>query len=112
MTQHFMHLQPVYFNLVKSGAKTVELRAWDEKRKQIKPDDEIVFRTDGTTDTITVRVKYLIMAYDFIELFDMVDVKKTGFESVEIALQTMEPFYSRADQHKTGVVGIGIELVR
>ncbi len=107
-----MHLQPVYFNLVKSGAKTVELRAWDEKRKQIKPDDEIVFRTDGTTDTITVRVKYLIVTYDFIELFDTVDVKKTGFESVEIALQTMEPFYSRADQHKTGVVGIGIELVR
>ena len=111
MSQHFMHLQPVFFNLVKSGVKTVELRAWDEKRKQIKPGDEIVFRTDGTTDTITVRVKYLVVAYDFTELFKTVDVKQTGFDSVEIALQTMEPFYSRAQQHETGVVGIGIELL-
>lgn len=29
MTQHFMHLQSVYFNLIKFGIKTVELRAWD-----------------------------------------------------------------------------------
>ena len=111
MIQFSMHLQPVYFNLVKSGAKTVELRAWDEKRKQIKPGEEIVFRTDGTTDTITVRVKYLIVAYDFTELFKMVDVKHTGFKSVDDALQTMEPFYSRADQQKTGGVGIGIDLI-
>jgi len=110
MKQHFMHLQPVYFNLVKSGEKTIELRAWDEKRKQIVPGDEIVFRTDGTDETITVQVTHLVVARDFESLFNRVDVKQSGFESVDVALTTMEPFYNKSDQQKTGVVGIGIQI--
>ena len=109
MKQHFMHLQPVYFNLVKSGAKTIELRMWDEKRRQIVPGDEIVFRTDGTTELITTRVKFLVVAPNFEKLFEKVDVKQTGFDNVDIALKTMKPFYSKTDQEKTGVVGIVIE---
>ena len=69
MKQYSMHLQPVFFNLVKSGEKTIELRAWDEKRRQIVPGDEIVFRTDGTDETITVHVTHLVVTRDFESLF-------------------------------------------
>ncbi len=111
MKQYSMHLQPVFFNLVKSGEKTIELRAWDEKRRQIVPGDEIVFRTDGTDETITVHVTHLVVTRDFESLFKIIDVKKSGFETVDVAIKTIEPFFNKSEQQKTGVVGIGIELL-
>ncbi|MBQ1852397.1 MAG: ASCH domain-containing protein, partial [Lachnospiraceae bacterium] len=38
-----MQLQPEPFDLIKSGAKTIELRLYDEKRRKIRIGDEIVF---------------------------------------------------------------------
>ena len=40
---HTMKVQTKYYNLLKAGIKTVELRLWDEKRQLIKVGDEIIF---------------------------------------------------------------------
>ena len=38
---HEMKLQPKYFNFILNGTKRIEIRLFDEKRKQIKIGDKI-----------------------------------------------------------------------
>lgn len=40
---HFMRLQNRYFQYIKTGSKRIELRLYDEKRKQIQLNDVIEF---------------------------------------------------------------------
>ena len=112
MKQHTMRLQPVFFNLIKDGQKTIELRLWDEKRSQIRPGDEIIFIKDKTNETITTKVNYLVIAKDFESLFDIIDVKKSGFETKENALSTIKQFCNTTTQQQTGVVGIVITFLK
>jgi len=49
MTTHKMKLSEPYYNLVKTNKKTVEIRVYDEKRKQLSVGDKILFtKTDGS----------------------------------------------------------------
>lgn len=58
--KHTMHLQPQPFLMIRSGEKTIELRLYDEKRQQIKVNDEIEFCSPESGQTpYTVRVKAL-----------------------------------------------------
>ena len=43
MTTHLMNLQPKYFDFIKDGTKRIELRLYDEKRRQIQLGDIIEF---------------------------------------------------------------------
>jgi ASC-1-like (ASCH) protein len=108
MATHNMKLETKpYFDLVQNGSKTIELRLWDEKRRQIKPGDEIIFR-DGER-VLTVTVTGLVIAENFDSLFDMIDVRKTGLgDNKNDAVKIMEQFYDKSAQEKFGVVGIVI----
>ena len=112
MKQHTMHLQPVFFDLIKDGQKTIELRLWDEKRSLIRPGDEIIFIKDKSEETIATTVNNMVIAKDFESLFDIIDIRKTGFKTKEIALNTIEQFCGKTKQQQTGVVGIGISLLK
>ena len=108
MATHNMKLETKpYFDLVQDGSKTIELRLWDEKRRQIKPGDEIIFR-DGER-VLTVIVTGLVVAENFDSLFNMIDVSKTGLgNNKNDAVKIMEQFYDKSAQEKFGVVGIVI----
>lgn len=109
MTVHNMKLeQKPYFDLVQNGSKTIELRLWDEKRRQIKPGDEIIFR-DGER-VLTVIVTGLIVAETFADLLHMIDVKKTGIPTTEKAINVMNSVYDINEQKQNAVVGIMIKL--
>lgn len=109
MTTHNMKLeQKPYFDLVQNGSKTIELRLWDEKRRQIKPGDEIIFR-DGER-VLTVTVTGLIVAETFADLLNMIDVTKTGIPTIEQALTIMNSVYDIDKQKQNAVVGIMIKL--
>lgn len=110
MKQHDMHLQAEYFDLIKSGQKTIELRLWDEKRRQIAVGDIITFTNRATNESIKTKVKYLVIAENFKSLYDLINVKRTGFETKETAIQTIEQFWDKKAQQKHGVVGIWIEM--
>ena len=85
MTTQNMNLETKpYFDLVQNGSKTIELRLWDEKRRQIKPRDEIIFR-DGER-VLTVSVTGLVVAETFADLLKIIDVTKTGIPTIEKAL--------------------------
>jgi ASC-1-like (ASCH) protein len=107
-----MHLQPVFFDLIRDGKKTIELRLWDDKRRQIMPEDEIIFVKDKSDETVITKVKNLFVAKDFDSLFEIIDIKKSGFATKEIALYTIEQFCSKTSQQQNGVVGIEITLLK
>lgn len=104
---HKMTLKQPYYEYIRSGYKTIELRLYDNKRQQIRPGDEIIFQNGDLTNT--VKVKGLIRAENFESLFDIIDVKKTGLENKERAINIMEEFYDKDAQNKFGVVGIIVE---
>jgi len=105
--QHKLSLKKPYFDLIKSGKKTIELRLYDEKRQQINPEDIIVFQNGD--NFIRCKVKGLIRAKNFATLFEIIDIKKAGFVSTKNALEILQKFYDTETQNKFGVVGIILE---
>ena len=64
-----MNLHKAPFHMIKSGAKTIELRLYDEKRKKIKAGDIIEFlQTDDPSQTLIVQVIDLHVFSSFAEL--------------------------------------------
>ena len=53
---HHMNLNPDPYEMIKNGKKTIELRLYDEKRRKIRPSDEIVFTNTATGETLRTRV--------------------------------------------------------
>lgn len=107
--EHHMTLKQPYFDLIKEGKKTIELRLYDTKRRQINVGDTITFQNGD--DFHTVEVKGLFIAANFKELFKFVDPKFAGLGTVENAIKIMEQFYDKDAQKKFGVVGICIENI-
>ncbi len=109
---HTMRLQPVPFEMIKSGAKTIELRLYDEKRRKILIGDDIVFvHTENQNETLKVKVIDLHIFDSFDELYDALPLLECGYteEDIETASpKDMDLYYSREEQQKYGVVGIKI----
>lgn len=108
--QHNMTLKQPYFDLIKEGKKTVELRLYDIKRQQIKVGDTIRFQNGDNFHT--VKVKALFVTENFELLFKFVDPKMTGLDNAENGIKIMEQFYDKDAQAKFGVVGIFIENIQ
>ena len=110
---HNMKLDPDPFMMIRSGQKTIELRLFDEKRRQIKPGDEIVFTDNSTGETIRTTVIKLHRFKTFEEMYNALPLLKCGYteENVtEAKPSDMERYYSSEKQEKYGVVGIELVL--
>lgn len=109
---HYMHLQDVPFQKIAAGEKTIELRLYDEKRKEVKVGDTIIF--DNLADRnarISATVTALHLFQSFEELYTALPLEKCGYTRGKNASpQDMELYYSREEQSKFGVVGIEIAL--
>lgn len=104
-----MTLKQPYFDLIKEGKKTIELRLYDEKRRKIQPGDTITFQNGDNFHT--VKVKGLFVCSNFKELFKFIDVQDTGLDNEKDAINIMEQFYDKDTQAKFGVIGICIENI-
>ncbi|MBQ3696155.1 MAG: ASCH domain-containing protein [Alphaproteobacteria bacterium] len=106
---HYMKVQTKYYNLLKDGVKTIELRLYDEKRQQIQVGDAIQFSDlSNPDDTFVTRVTALHRATDFTSLCALIHPQQAGFNSPEDLVNTMQQFYSSEKQQQYGVVGIEI----
>ena len=106
-----MELQEKYFNLIKEGKKSIELRLFDEKRQRIKVGDVIVFTNNqNKNETIYCRVSSLFRAESFEKLCTKFDCIKAGFMTNADLIATMQTFYSLDMQRQYGVVGIELNL--
>lgn len=106
---HNMKLNSSPFEMIKSGEKTIELRLLDEKRKQIKAGDTIVFANTITGETLDTRVAKIHRFANFEELYKSLPLLKCGYTTEDIDKakpSDMELYYSVEEQRKYGVVGI------
>ncbi len=113
--KHYMKLWQRPFEMIRSGEKTIELRLYDEKRRQVKVNDEIVFTCPTNNETpITVRVIALHCFNSFDKLYASLPLTKCGYtdETVaEASARDMDSYYSADEQTRYGVVGIEIERI-
>ena len=111
--KHTMRLQPQPFSMIRSGEKTIELRLYDEKRQQIKVNDEIEFCYPESGQTpYTVRVKALHRFRNFAELYAALPLLRCGYTRETLASASpdnMNTYYSPQEQAKYGVVGIEVK---
>ena len=108
---HLMKVNEIYYNLLKSGNKTIELRLYDEKRKNIKTGDIIEFsNTSDVNDKFMAKVTNIYHADNFIELCKNIDCTKAGFSTDSELINVLESFYSSGLQKVYGVVGIEIQI--
>ena len=108
-----MHLQEPIFNYIKYGTKRFELRLLDEKRKNVKIGDEIVFiNRNNDNDRIKTRVIGLLFYSNFSELVSDLDIRLMMDESMTKGelINELNKFYPAEEQKELGVVGIRFEL--
>ncbi|MBE6452950.1 MAG: RNA-binding protein [Alphaproteobacteria bacterium] len=98
--------------MLKSGVKTIELRLFDEKRKNIKIGDFIEFSNiSDVNDKFIALVTNLHHATDFSELCKYININNTGFSTPEELSKVLEEFYSLTKQKEFGVLGIEIQKI-
>ena len=113
VTIHEMKLRPEPFGKIRSGAKTIELRLYDEKRQKIRVGDVIEFTCTESGKMIRATVKALYLFNSFVELYDTLPLLQCGYtaEDVDNAQPSdMEAYYSVQEQEKYGVLGIELYL--
>ena len=108
---HKMSLQPKYFDFIKNGTKRIELRLYDEKRRQIQLGDTIEF-TKSESEKFEAKVVGLLRYRTFSELFEDFDVSVLADESMtkQELLDVLSEFYTLEKQTEFGVIGIRLKL--
>lgn len=111
-----MHLQKEPFHKIWSGSETIEIRIFDEKRRNLNVGDTIEFCfTENPKIRMEVTVTALYKAKNFKELFEAIPLTKCGYDTdnVDDACLEMEKFpgYSKENQEKFGVIGIEFKEV-
>lgn len=111
---HEMKLQPKYFNFILNGTKRIEIRLFDEKRKQIKIGDKIKFlKEPELAQSFDTKVVGLLRYNSFEEMLKDFDISVLADKSMtkKELLNILEKFYPKETQEKNGVLGIRIELI-
>ena len=112
---HIMKLSPKYFEYMQNGTKVIEIRLNDEKRKDIKIGDRIIFQKEPELkEEIITDVEELIFKNNFEELIESLDVLEYASknETKETYLQDLYKFYKKEQEDKYGVVGIRIRKLK
>lgn len=111
--QFTMSVRHKYFELIKSGAKDIELRAYDEKRKKMKTGDKfLLFDAENPDEYIICEILNMHVAPDFESLFKKIDIKRSGFKDINELMDTITKFVSREELAREQVVGMEIKRVR
>ena len=110
--KHYMTLYDAPFKAIASKQKDIEMRLYDEKRKQIKENDIIEFTNLVTKEILTVLVIKMHVFDDFESLYASFNKVRIGYKEDEIANPSdMELYYSKQDIKENKVVGIEIKLI-
>jgi len=109
---HQMKLAASPFNSIRAGTKTIEMRLYDDKRREVKPGDTIQFTNRDTGERIVTEVLTLHIFNSFEEMYNSFDKVSIGYKENETANPSdMSQFYSDEDIKNYKVVGIEIKLV-
>lgn len=111
--QFTMSVRHKYFELIKSGQKDIELRAYDEKRRKMKPGDKfLLYDAENPNESIICEILNMHVAPDFESLFQKIDIKRSGFDNLDELIDVVTNFISREELVREQVVGIEIKRIR
>lgn len=111
---HTLNLNPIYFDLIKSGEKTLEGRLNDEKRKTFDVGDKIIFfKEPEKTETINAIILDKFLFNNFDDMANMLDKENLGFanKSKEEMINVYRSIYSLENEQKYGVVIFKIKVI-
>lgn len=109
---HKMKLYPDAYKAIKEKTKTIEMRLYDDKRKNIKLDDIIEFTNVESNEIMHCKVVNLYKYQDFDELYKNHNKISIGYKEKECANpEDMLTYYSKEEISKYGVLGIEISLI-
>ena len=108
-----LRLNPIPFEQIQKGRKTIEMRLYDEKRQMFKIGDILIFKNrNDESNFIKTQILNLHLFSNFEDLYNNIDKQKLGYEPHETAKASdMEEYYSKEEQNKFGVVGIEIKVL-
>ena len=110
---HEMKLQPKFFDFIKSGTKRIELRLYDEKRRNIELGDKIIFKKEPKLEEVVETTVVGLLRYkSFKELFEDFDMSLLADKSMtkREVVEGLEEFYTVEKQEEFEVLGTRIEL--
>lgn len=108
-----MSVRHKYFELIKSGQKDIELRAYDEKRKKVKIGDKFqMVDAENPNEYIICEVLNMHVAPDFESLFKKIDIKRAGFSNLDELMDVITKFIAREELAREQVVGMEIKRIR
>jgi len=108
---HEMNLHAAPFELIRNGSKTVEMRLNDERRKNIKSGDTIVFTNMDTNEKLEVVVLKVVSFKDFADLYNHYGKCEIGYTKDGVANpDDMYMYYSKEQVQKYGVLAISIKV--
>lgn len=106
---HEMKLEDYFFERMKLGYKTIEIRLNDEKRQKLEIGDQIRFTNIDTNEHMVVDIIDLYHYKDFYELYDHFDKVSIGYlEDEEADPNDMLKLYSKEEIAKYGVLAIEV----
>lgn len=104
-SNHFLGLQKLYFDMVKSGEKSYELRLNDEISQSINIGDDYIFCLEPERKTqVRKNIKGKKTFKNFTEACDSLDFKRAGFSSRDEMKLVYNTIYSKEQQEKYGIV--------
>ena len=111
MTYEF-NLSDEPYKKIKSGLKNVEMRLYDERRKDIKIGDYIILKNEDTNKKLKVKVLNINIFNSFKELYASYPKNRLGYSDNETAsYKDMNRYYDDFKQKKYKVMAIEIELL-
>jgi len=111
---HTLKLQPVYFDLIKKGIKTLEGRLNDEKHQLFNIGDKITFlKEPEMEESVQALILDKYIFKNFNEMAQSLDKSELGFASVskEAMIEVYRNFYPREKEDKYGVVIFKIQVI-
>lgn len=113
MTIYKTHKEKSYFDFIKEGKKTIEIRLKKEKHTLIKPGDILhVYRNDEEED-LKVKVLDVRNYQNFEEMLEKEEIQKIipDTKTSNDILKTVRKFYTPESEKKYGVLAIEIALI-
>lgn len=111
--QFTMNVRHKYFEMIKSGIKDIELRAYDEKRKKMKAGDKfLLYDAENPNEFIICEILNMHVAPDFESLFKKIDIKRSGFQNLDELISVITKFVSHEELQREQVVGIEIKRIK
>lgn len=105
-----MKLQAYSFEKIREGQKIIEVRLFDEKRREMGLGDTIEFRKEP--EQVEVVQKTVIGLFRYPTFRDLVadfPAQAFGFETHESLIEAIYSFYSREQEQQYGVLGIRLK---